>query len=137
MKEFVGYRCKHCIAVGRWSSWSACSVTCGAGVITRHRSCPPGPPAACETVQRNVCVREACRPGWPVYFATYNWYLGTARRVCETARCPFVCLSQHGRTAANPLLEVCCCGPGGQEISISAAAACSGRCHVVNICDGS
>jgi len=29
-----------------------------------------------------------------------------------------VCLSQHGRTAANTELQVCCCGPGGQEISI-------------------
>ena len=27
-------------------------------------------------------------------------------------------LSQHGLTAADPLLQVCCCGPGGQEISI-------------------
>ena len=31
---------------------------------------------------------------------------------------PSVCVSQQGPTAANPLLDVCCCGPGGQEISI-------------------
>jgi len=29
-----------------------------------------------------------------------------------------VCLSQHGPTAAIPLLVVCCRGPGEQEISI-------------------
>ena len=39
-------------------------------------------------------------------------------RLYETARCLSVCLSQHGPTAANPLLQVCCCGLGGQEISI-------------------
>jgi len=44
-------------------------------------------------------------------------------RVCETLRCPScVCLSirlsHHGPTAANPLLQVWCRGPGGQEISI-------------------
>jgi len=27
-------------------------------------------------------------------------------------RCPSVCPSQHGPTAANPSLQVCCCGPG-------------------------
>jgi len=37
--------------------------------------------------------------------------------VYETVRCSSVCLSQHGSTAANPLLlQVCCCGPGGQDI---------------------
>ena len=30
-----------------------------------------------------------------------------------------VCLCQHGPTAANLLLQVCCCGPGGQEILIN------------------
>jgi len=49
-------------------------------------------------------------------------------RVYETLRCPSVCLSlclsKHGPTAANPLLWVCCCGPGCQEeMSIAAAAA--------------
>ena len=37
-------------------------------------------------------------------------------RVYETVQCPSVCLSQHGPTAAHPLLHVCCCGRGGQEI---------------------
>ena len=35
-------------------------------------------------------------------------------RVYETVRWPSDCPS----TAANPLLQVCCCGPGGQEMSI-------------------
>jgi len=29
-----------------------------------------------------------------------------------------VCLSQYGPTAANPMVHVCCCGPGRHEISI-------------------
>ena len=33
-------------------------------------------------------------------------------------RCPSVRLSKQGRAAANPLLQVCCCEPGGQEIWI-------------------
>jgi len=37
--------------------------------------------------------------------------------------CLSTCLSQHGPTAANPLLQVCCCGPGSQEISIDCCAA--------------
>ena len=39
-------------------------------------------------------------------------------RVCLTVRCPSACRSQHGPTSANQLLYVCCCWPGGQEISI-------------------
>jgi len=45
----------------------------------------------------------------------------------ELVRRPSVCLSQHGPTAANPLLQVCCCGPGRQETSIDR---CSSRCTV-------
>ena len=41
-----------------------------------------------------------------------------------------VCLSGHGPTAANPLLQVCRCGPGRQDILID----CCGQCHVVSIC---
>jgi len=40
------------------------------------------------------------------------WYAG---RVYETLRCPFICPSVCPK-ASNPLLQVCCCGPGGQEI---------------------
>ena len=32
--------------------------------------------------------------------------------------CLPICLSQHDPTAANPLLQVCCCGPSRQQISI-------------------
>ena len=56
-------------------------------------------------------------------------------RVYETVRCPSVCLSQHGPSAANPLLQVSYCGSGRQVIrSIAAAAAGKcGQCHVVSV----
>jgi len=44
-------------------------------------------------------------------------------RVYVTVRCLSICLSQQGPTAANPLLQVCCCGPGGQEISVDCCTA--------------
>ena len=44
-----------------------------------------------------------------------------------------VCLSQHEPTAANPLLQVCCCGPGGQEISIDWCSS-GGRIEAVPRC---
>ena len=50
--------------------------------------------------------------------------IGTARIVCRVGSMkrygvrPSVCLSQHGPTAANPLLQVCWCRLGGQEMSI-------------------
>jgi len=44
-------------------------------------------------------------------------------RVYVTVRCPSVSLSQHGPTAANPLVRVCCCGIDGQEISIDCCVA--------------
>jgi len=64
-------------------------------------------------------------------------------RVYLTVRCPSVYLFQHGPTAANPLLQVCCCGPGKQETAIDcctvgaqqqrrAVGEC-GQCHVVSV----
>jgi len=35
-------------------------------------------------------------------------------RIYETARCPPVCVHQHGPTAANSPLQVCCCELGGR-----------------------
>jgi len=46
-----------------------------------------------------------------------------ASRLYETVLCPSVCPS----TTANPLLRVCCCAPGGQDISIDC---CSVECGV-------
>jgi len=45
---------------------------------------------------------------------------------CHCPRCPSVrftsvCLSQHGPTAANPLLQVCCCGAAGRRYQSIAA----------------
>jgi len=48
----------------------------------------------------------------------------------KTIRCPSVCLSQHGSTAANQMLQVCCCGPGRQQQS--AASEC-GQCYIVSV----
>jgi len=65
----------------------------------------------------------------------WYWPHNMRSRVYETVRCPSVCLSQHGPSAANPLLQVCCCGSGRQEIrSIAAGAAGKcGQCHVVSV----
>jgi len=64
-------------------------------------------------------------------------------RVYETVRCPpvcpsvrlSVCLSQHGPTAANPLLQFAVVDPVGSKYrSIAAAAAGEcGQCHVVSV----
>jgi len=48
-------------------------------------------------------------------------------RVYETVRCPAGRLSVP--TAANPLLQVCCCGPGGHGISINC---CSSGVQLAN-----
>jgi len=48
-------------------------------------------------------------------------------------------LSQHGPTAANPLLQVCCCRPEATDCCTAgaqqqrAAGEC-GQCHVVGVC---
>ena len=58
----------------------------------------------------------------------------TARsRVNETVRCPSVCLSPHVSicpTAANLLLQVCCCAPLWQDISIDC---CSSSVWLANV----
>ena len=61
----------------------------------------------------------------------HSWVDVTAR--CRSS-CPSACLSQHdGPTAANPLLQVCCCGPGRQEISIDCSSS-GGRMRAVPRC---
>ena len=47
-------------------------------------------------------------------------FIGTACIICgaESMKCYSVCLSQYGPTAANPLLQVCCCVPDEQVTSI-------------------
>ena len=77
----------------------------------------------------------------------WHYPLSMRNRFYVAALCPSVRLSvrlsQHEPTAANPLLQVCCCGPGRQEISIHrcmagaqqhrhAAGKC-GQCHVVSV----
>ena len=57
-------------------------------------------------------------------------------RVCETERCPSVCLSQHGPAAANPLLQVCCCWPGDwlRRQRLAGGECDCGQWHVVSVC---
>ena len=65
-----------------------------------------------------------------------SWTVGTARMqsmLSEMVRHPSTCLSQHGPTAVNPLLQVCCCGPGRQEILITAGVGKCRQCHIVSI----
>jgi len=60
------------------------------------------------------------------------WYCPHSMRskVCETVRCPSVCpsasvcLSQHGPTPANPLLQGCCCRPD-RQLRVNADSATS------------
>jgi len=68
-----------------------------------------------------VCIAESVK--WysvclSVYPAAGGLLLWARRPGDIDLLCLSVCLSQHEPTAANPLLEVCCCGPGGQEILI-------------------
>ncbi|CAH0703516.1 unnamed protein product [Spodoptera exigua] len=45
----------------RWSKWGDCSVTCGAGTITRYRLCVAGRCAPGEREeQRRPCARAPC-----------------------------------------------------------------------------
>ena len=54
-----------------------------------------------------------------------------ASRLYETVLCPSVCPS----TTANPLLRVCCCAPGGQDISIDCCGVeCGVRMRAVPRC---
>ena len=53
-----------------------------------------------------------------IYFISHLLVLSATVSVCSSA-----CLSEHVPTAANPLVQVCCCGPGRQEISIDCCVA--------------
>ena len=58
--------------------------------------------------------------------------------VCLPVRpsiCPFVRLTQRRPTTANPVLQICCCGPGWQKIPIDcSAASCGERLRAVPRC---
>jgi len=59
---------------------------------------------------------------------TKTQIIGTACIICGAGSmkwysvhpsvCPSIWSSHNGPTAANPLLQICCCGPGRQELSI-------------------
>jgi len=58
-------------------------------------------------------------------------FVDTVRIVCEasgvyeTVGCPSVCPSGPSFGLRTPPRRVCCCGPGGQEISIDYCTACA------------
>ena len=88
----------------------------------------------------NPAVHEECQRKHWIYISRYaqHHYRHCAHsrhsRVYETAQWLSVCLSQYVPTAANPLLQVCCCGPGVQEWSTAAAVACRKWMQAVSCC---
>jgi len=90
----------------------AYSITCHASVLSSH------------LVSWVLAVIDI--PYKPKLNRFWHWPHSMRNSIYETVRYPSVCLSQHKPTGANPLLQVCfkgqqvcCCGPGGQEISIN------------------
>jgi len=63
--------------------------------------------------KRYEALTKGGRLAYRVMAETYAHVIGTTL-MHETVPCP----PQLGLTAANPLLQDCCCGPGRQEISI-------------------
>jgi len=60
-------------------------------------------------------------------------------RVYERVQSVCMSVCPNGPTAANPLLQVCCCGPSRQEISIDYSSsrmrqANAEQCQLVSIC---
>jgi len=92
------------------------------GFITRYAvSCIPVPS------KRPLMLRVRFQSG--VYFWRCDLVCG-AESLKRYAVRPPACLSQHGPTAANRLLQVCCCEAGGQEISIDCCSS-GGRMRAV------
>ncbi|XP_058879421.1 SCO-spondin [Acipenser ruthenus] len=63
---------EECPSYSPWSTWSECSVNCGAGERTRNRTCeetPSSQPCTAETVQREECQLAAC----PVSCVVSEW----------------------------------------------------------------
>ncbi|XP_039268979.2 A disintegrin and metalloproteinase with thrombospondin motifs adt-1-like isoform X2 [Styela clava] len=43
-----------------WQSWSACSVTCGFGIMKRERFCKNSPSPACRKTDSRACILKSC-----------------------------------------------------------------------------
>jgi len=117
-------------------SWAICKSAPRSRLTTTpapHHSVfyrPDALPAARPTV-----LRDEERTVYLPLFTRWHCPQSKRSRVHETVRRTSVYLSQHGTTRTNPLVQVCCCGPGGQEYrSIAAAAAGEcGQCHFVSV----
>jgi len=110
-------------------------------LVGHHRLIPNshGPTRRDETVFVWIrCQRNLSASHLLIFFV----HVGTARVVCRAGSMqlsgvrPSVCSSvPSGR--CTPLLQVCCFGPSGQEISIYCCTAVSSKCeqyHVVGWC---
>jgi len=102
-----------------------------AGDVCRRSQTPIDVMYSSDSCQPNVLFQHhprvyACRNLLRVHetrtinarFRSASKLVGTVRKVSRAGSMyatdgrPSVRLSQHGHTAANPLLQVCCCGPG-------------------------
>ena len=124
-------------ATGRGcGSWTALLVMRRRTDSTTHRIRRPTTNrfASCATTAPCRTNRAADRDIIQVAASSLSSSLmGTARIVCGTGSTlrygvrSSVCLSHHRPISANPLLQVCCCEPGGQKISIDCCTATYGR----------
>jgi len=105
---------------GGWSSWSKCSVTCGAG--TRSRKCTNPPPsnggADCYGRNRESCNEPACRSSGACENKKDSWsfcstsYCYDYKKYCEKTCCcvdtSTSCSSYKHRCSSSKYVQMVC-----------------------------